>query len=203
MQELMRKIKKTEKLAALPALAPLYQGHSQAYVMNLVKKGIAALREELRQGRIREEGELDAFVCAYVLKQEASEGKARHQRVLNCTGTVLHTNLGRAVLSPRAGKALEALSHSYSNLELNLETGKRGSRYDHVTDLLCRLTGAEDAIVVNNNAAAGQVVFHAHLHLIPRREGDGLHLWPGRPYADAAAMEAMARAVRQAIASGR
>lgn len=154
MQELMRKIKKTEKLAALPALAPLYQRHSQAYIMNLVKMGIAALREELRQGRIQEEGELDAFVSAYVLEQEASQGKARHQRVLNCTGTVLHTNLGRAILSPRAGKALEALSHSYSNLELNLETGKRGSRYDHVTDLLCRLTGAEDAIVVNNNAAA-------------------------------------------------
>ncbi|WP_029457044.1 HIT family protein [Solidesulfovibrio alcoholivorans] len=65
-------------------------------------------------------------------------------------------------------------------------------------------TGATGINVqMNNNAAAGQVVFHAHLHLIPRREGDGLRLWPGHPYADAAAMEAMAQAVRQAIASGR
>ena len=73
------------------------------------------------------------------------------------------------------------------------------------TELLRALldTGARELTIVNNNAAAGQVVFHAHLHLIPRREGDGLHLWPGSPYADAAAMETMAQAVRQAIASGR
>lgn len=65
-------------------------------------------------------------------------------------------------------------------------------------------TGAAGLNVqVNNNAAAGQMVFHTHVHLIPRREGDGLRLWAGRPYADAAAMEAMAAAVRQALAPGR
>ncbi len=65
-------------------------------------------------------------------------------------------------------------------------------------------TGATGVNVqMNNGPDAGQVVFHAHLHLIPRRAGDGLRLWPGSPYADAAAMEAMAEAVRQAIASGR
>lgn len=65
-------------------------------------------------------------------------------------------------------------------------------------------TGATGLNVqVNNNAAAGQMVFHAHVHLIPRRDGDGLQLWPGHPYADAAARETMAAAVRQALAAGR
>lgn len=65
-------------------------------------------------------------------------------------------------------------------------------------------TGAAGLNVqINNNAAAGQVVFHAHAHLIPRHEGDGLRLWSGRPYADAAAAQAMAEAVRAAVARGR
>ncbi|WP_428563302.1 MAG: HIT family protein [Solidesulfovibrio sp. DCME] len=65
-------------------------------------------------------------------------------------------------------------------------------------------TGAAGLNVqINNNAAAGQVVFHAHAHLIPRHEGDGLRLWSGHPYADNAAMQAMAAAVRQALAPSR
>ncbi len=76
------------------------------------------------------------------------------RQVVNATGVILHTNLGRAVLSLRARQRLFDLSGAYSNLEYSLETGERGSRYSHVRELLCRLTGAEDALVVNNNAAA-------------------------------------------------
>jgi L-seryl-tRNA(Ser) seleniumtransferase len=76
------------------------------------------------------------------------------RRVLNATGVIVHTNLGRAPLAASAVRRLEELGGSYSNLELDLESGARGSRQDHVAALLRRLTGSEAALVVNNNAAA-------------------------------------------------
>src|SRR5207248_10720930 len=74
--------------------------------------------------------------------------------VINATGVVLHTNLGRALLSDLARERVAAVAAAYSNLELDLASKERGSRYSHVEGLLRRLTGAEDALVVNNNAAA-------------------------------------------------
>jgi L-seryl-tRNA(Ser) seleniumtransferase len=74
--------------------------------------------------------------------------------VINATGVLLHTNLGRAPLSKEAAAAMGPVSTGYSNLELDLGTGRRGSRHVHVEALLCRLTGAEAALVVNNNASA-------------------------------------------------
>jgi L-seryl-tRNA(Ser) seleniumtransferase len=73
---------------------------------------------------------------------------------VNATGVIIHTNLGRAPLSPDARSAMTAVSVGYSNLEYDLEDGRRGSRYVHAEEILCRLTGAEAALVVNNNAAA-------------------------------------------------
>ena len=75
-------------------------------------------------------------------------------RVINATGVVLHTNLGRAPLGPAALARLALVAARYSNLELDVRTKARGSRYDHVDGLLCRLSGAEASLVVNNNAAA-------------------------------------------------
>jgi L-seryl-tRNA(Ser) seleniumtransferase len=81
--------------------------------------------------------------------------------VINASGVILHTNLGRAPLSTAAIESMEAVSRGYSNLEFNLETGKRGSRLVHAETLLQRLTGAEAALVVNNNAAAVLLVLSA------------------------------------------
>jgi L-seryl-tRNA(Ser) seleniumtransferase len=84
----------------------------------------------------------------------ARTGPFSLRAVVNATGVVLHTNLGRALLSPLALERLTRVGGAYSNLELDIATKERGSRYSHVEGLLQRLTGAEDALVVNNNAAA-------------------------------------------------
>ncbi len=81
--------------------------------------------------------------------------------VINATGVIIHTNLGRAPLSYAARQAMEAVAAGYSNLEYDLDAGERGSRYIHAEQLLCRLTGAEAALVVNNNAGAVFLVLAA------------------------------------------
>ena len=95
-------------------------------------------------------GDVAAFARAELERLEAPS----LQRVLNATGVIVHTNLGRAPLAPSALARVEEVGGSYSNLELDLESGARGTRQSHVADALRRLTGAEAALVVNNNAAA-------------------------------------------------
>jgi len=90
--------------------------------------------------------ELSTFVRQY--------HRPRLTRVINGTGVIVHTNLGRSLLPALSMDILVSVSSGYSNLELDIGTGKRGSRYHHVDSLLCELTGAESALVVNNNAAA-------------------------------------------------
>ena len=82
------------------------------------------------------------------------------RRVVNATGIILHTNLGRAPLCEEALRRIVEISRGYSNIEFDLTTGKRGLRYDHVRDILCAITEAEDAVVVNNNAAAVLLVLN-------------------------------------------
>ncbi len=82
------------------------------------------------------------------------------RRVVNATGIILHTNLGRAPLCAEALQRIVDISEGYSNLEFDLDKGKRGTRYDHVRELLCCISGAEDAIIVNNNAAAVLLVLN-------------------------------------------
>jgi L-seryl-tRNA(Ser) seleniumtransferase len=118
----------------------------------------AAAREvlERERRRVRAEGGLPADLETLVERVRAAgrEGAYSLRPVINATGVVLHTNLGRALLSEAAVARIGAVAAAYSNLELDLESKERGSRYAHVDTLLRRLTGAEDALVVNNNAAA-------------------------------------------------
>lgn len=113
------------------------------------------LREDIRSGRITDESALSPErvrprLQAVVKKKD----RPRFCRVINGAGVVVHTNLGRSVLAREAREAVRIAASGYSNLEFDLETGERGSRTSLVEELLCSLTGAEAALVVNNNAAA-------------------------------------------------
>lgn len=112
-----------------------------------------ALRLAVSEARNRREApEADVILgCALKVLTDADQPGLR--RVINGTGVVLHTNLGRAPLSPDGIRAITDVAAGYSNLEFDMESGTRGDRYDHCRGLLCELTGAQDAIVVNNNAA--------------------------------------------------
>ncbi|CCQ93953.1 L-seryl-tRNA(Sec) selenium transferase [[Clostridium] ultunense Esp] len=125
---------------------------SREYLAQEVTGLLQTIREEILAGRRRVVDEEE------VMGEISSSIQARFQpqlkRVINGTGILLHTNLGRAPLSDEAVNAMVEIARSYSNLEYNLEKGERGSRHDHVEELICRLTGAEASMVVNNNAAA-------------------------------------------------
>ena len=153
MKELLRKIPKVDELLRSPALAETLVQYGDRAVTDAIRSELDALRRKILSGQVTALPEQDALYQQIILRAQRDELPS-FRRVINGTGILLHTNLGRACLSDKAAKAVYDASRSYTNLEYDLETGKRGSRYSHVEAILCRLTGAESALVVNNNAAA-------------------------------------------------
>ena len=150
-----------QSLRQLPSVDELLHGvtaeslvaeYSRYRVVQAVREAVAATREEIMAG------ETAATSAEAVLSRAAAVLRAwaapHLRRVLNASGVVLHTNLGRSRLAEPAIERMLAVARNYSNLEYDLDRGDRGSRHDHVGSLLTRLTGAEAAMVVNNNAAA-------------------------------------------------
>jgi L-seryl-tRNA(Ser) seleniumtransferase len=138
-------------------------------IVSVVRQQLESERQAIATGKAG--ASPDAIIDAVAVRLEAL-GKPGLRRLINASGVILHTNLGRAPLSPEALKAMEEASRGYSNLEYDMETGNRGSRHVHVEELLCQLSGAEAAIVVNNNAAAvllGLTVLARHKEVIISR----------------------------------
>ncbi|QIN78257.1 L-seryl-tRNA(Sec) selenium transferase [Rubrobacter marinus] len=147
-----------ERLRNLPAVdAVLRSPGAEAFVARHGRAGAtSAVREALERARreILAGGEPEASEEAVLADAEGLLSGRGLRRVVNATGVVLHTNLGRSVLSEAAVAAAVGAAASYSNLEYDVAAGRRGSRYDHAVPLLTELTGAEDALVVNNCAGA-------------------------------------------------
>lgn len=138
----------------LPADDPLEQA-PRALLRQAVTDFLDQRREAIRQGQITDSALLTLDCLLPELAAYARRAaRPRLRRVLNATGVVIHTNMGRSVLSAPALRAVHEAATGYCNLELDLVTGSRGSRYSLVEHLICTLSGAEAALVVNNNAAA-------------------------------------------------
>ncbi|MBN1142002.1 MAG: L-seryl-tRNA(Sec) selenium transferase, partial [Deltaproteobacteria bacterium] len=154
LQSLMKQLPAVDRLLDEPALAGLLTRAPRAVVIDAIRDTLAEARQRLiRNSRTPDAAELSAAVLAGDAARLA-EMRLRPslRRVVNATGTLLHTNLGRAPLSDATLQAIAEVAVSYSNLEYDLGAGERGKRHTHVEELLCRLSGAEAATVVNNNA---------------------------------------------------
>ena len=157
-QKLLRNIPPVNTILAASAVQRLMDHHARELVLQAVGSALAALRKQVLATE-DEAGAAGLDLSAAALASQVADQlglklKPRLRRVINATGVVLHTNMGRSPLAEEALEQIMATAHRYSNLELDLATGERGSRYAHVEDLLCQLTGAEAAMVVNNNAGA-------------------------------------------------
>lgn len=154
MSDPRRRIPSVDELLGTPALRAAVQDWGRPRVTAALRAVLSRLRAELEgQGAPPAGFEEAGWYAEQVTARLRVESRSSLGRVINATGVVLHTNLGRAPLGEAARRALEAAA-GYAALELDLESGGRGSRHDHCVGLLRELTGAEDALVVNNNAAA-------------------------------------------------
>jgi L-seryl-tRNA(Ser) seleniumtransferase len=136
------------RLSDLPSVDELARQSADPLAVEAARKVVARAREQIQRGD-------DPGDLAALLQNELDAAQTPHlRRVINATGVIVHTNLGRAPLAEAALDRVREIARGYSNLEYDLAAGARGSRQEHVADSLRRLTGAEAALVVNNNAAA-------------------------------------------------
>ncbi len=152
MNSLLRALPNTDDVLAQPQLASALESLPRAVVLDAVRAAVDEARARILAGEELSFSAEDAARDAAGRAVLASRPSLR--RVINATGIIVHTNLGRSVLSEAAVKAVAEVATHYSTLEYDVESGERGSRHVHCEELLCRLTGAEAAMAVNNNAAA-------------------------------------------------
>jgi L-seryl-tRNA(Ser) seleniumtransferase len=160
----VRKLPRADRLLAAADRAGLVARIGHGAVMETIRSELDRTRRDILSGAPcppAEEIERDL-----VLRLEAAS-KGSLRTVVNATGVVVHTNLGRAPLSEQAIEAMSRAARGYTNLEYDLDKGERGDRYGHAEGALCRLTGAEGAVVVNNNASAVMLALAALMEARP------------------------------------
>lgn len=160
-KELLRQIPKVDELLGQAPLAALAERLPGPAVRDAVRAELDALRRRILAGELADGIPGMDTLCKAICRRAEEAALPSLRPVVNGTGVVLHTNLGRACMSRRAAEAAMAVAQGYSTLEYNVEEGCRGSRYSHIEDLLVKLTGAEAAMVVNNNAGAVLLILSA------------------------------------------
>lgn len=151
MEKILRNVPSVDKILSDERIHCLEDVYSHAFVLQGVRHYLEEVRRNIGKGiPLPSFDQMVESICTLV----NSLAQLTLCPVINATGVILHTNLGRAPLSREATVAMEECSGGYTNLEIDLDSGKRGSRQVHVQSLLCKLTGAEAALVVNNNASA-------------------------------------------------
>lgn len=146
-----RQLPSVDRLLSASEVQPLVREVGHGVAVNLARGLLEEARDAIRRG----EPPPDSDTLVRLFRERlAVAARPSLRPVVNATGVIVHTNLGRAPLSDAARQAIEAVTRGYCNLEYDLEEGKRGSRYVHAVQLLRDVTGAEDALVVNNNAGA-------------------------------------------------
>lgn len=151
---MLKNIPKVDKVMEWPGVKALLDGYPRPVVIEAVRSALERLREEALQGNASAESFGESTLTKQVRAALEKANLPGLRRVINGTGVILHTNLGRAPMSESLREAVSDAAFGYSTLEFDLEKGVRGSRAVHVEELVRRLTGAEAAVVVNNNAAA-------------------------------------------------
>ncbi len=155
-QSLLRLLPGVDHLLTLAAGDPAFADIPKSLLTDSMRRVLARYRNTILAGDspITKADITDAALLAEIAKATRAAMALNLARTINATGVVVHTNLGRSLLAQPAVDHILSISGRYSNLEYNLATGKRGSRYSLVEDLICEISGAEAAMVVNNNAAA-------------------------------------------------
>ena len=151
--ELLRKIPKVDDILKHKDWKRLVREYSEDTAKDALRECLDELRLDIKEGRAASVPPISDIVGA-AQKRVALITSPRLKRVINGTGIIIHTNLGRSLLAQKAIDAIVSAASRYTNLEYDLKKGTRGDRYEHCTYILKRLTGAESALVVNNNAGA-------------------------------------------------
>ena len=152
-KHLLSQIPAINKILLLDEIKELINTYTEVAVKSAIKQYIEEVKQAILNEELAEVPSLSKIV-GEVEKIVEKEDKNSLRRVINATGTILHTNLGRSLLSEKIKENIESVAFNYSNLEFDIDNKKRGSRYVHLIDIIKKLTGAEDVLVVNNNAAA-------------------------------------------------
>ena len=152
-KHLLSQIPAINKILLLDEIKELMNTYTEVAIKSAIKQYIEEIKQAILNEELSEVPSLSKIV-GEVARIVEKEDKNSLRRVINATGTILHTNLGRSLLSEKIKENIESVAFNYSNLEFDIDNKKRGSRYVHLIDIIKKLTGAEDVLVVNNNAAA-------------------------------------------------
>ena len=161
-KDMLRQIPGVDTLLQEPDTVTLCLRYGRQSVTAVIQEEVARVRKKILNCKSQEEGEaLLMGLRQQIYMQAEKKNSSSFQRVINATGILLHTNLGRAPFGKRQMEAAYQAMAGYCNLEYELEKGSRGKRQSHYQDLICQVTGAEAAVAVNNNAAAVTLILSA------------------------------------------